>query len=102
MSHTIEHTPTNHTKTYLKIFGLLFALTVLEVFLSQIGLPYGVMVITLVVLALVKAGFVAVYFMHLKFEAKFLSIIAYAPLVVASILILFLALEWIFQPHWLF
>lgn len=102
MSHTIEHTPTNHTKTYLKIFGALFVLTAVEVVLSQIGLPYVLMVVTLIVMALVKAGLVAIYFMHLKFEAKFLSVIAYAPLVVASILIFLLAMEWTFQPHWLF
>jgi cytochrome c oxidase subunit 4 len=102
MSHTIEHTPTNHTKTYLKIFAALFVLTVIEVGLAQMPIPYVLLVITLVVMALVKAGLVAVYFMHLKFEAKFLSVIAYSPLVVASILIFLLAMEWTFQPHWLF
>src|SRR5687768_14507086 len=102
MSHTIEHTPTNHTKTYLKIFAALFVLTVIEVGISQVGMPYVLMVILLIVFALVKAGLVAIYFMHLKFEAKFLSIIAYSPLVVASILIFLLAMEWAFQPEWLF
>jgi caa(3)-type oxidase subunit IV len=65
-------------------------------------MPYGLLVFTLVTLALVKAGLVAIYFMHLKFEARFLSVIAYAPLVVASILIFLIAMEWTFQPHWLY
>jgi cytochrome c oxidase subunit 4 len=102
MTHEIESTPHNHTKTYLKIFGSLFVLTVIEVLISQSGMPYGLLVFTLVTLALVKAGLVAIYFMHLKFEARFLSVIAYAPLVVASILIFLIAMEWTFQPHWLY
>jgi cytochrome c oxidase subunit 4 len=100
MEHTATHT--NHTKTYLKIFGALAVLTLVEVFLSQSSLPHTPMVVLLIALALVKAGLVALYFMHLHYDAKFLSIIAYAPLVVASILIIMLAMEWGYQPHWLF
>ena len=102
MSHTVETQPTNHTKSYLRIFGSLFVLTVVEVIIAQIGLPYTMLVILLVVLALVKAGLVAVYFMHLKYESRFLSVIGYAPLAVASILIIMVSLEWIFQPNWPF
>ena len=102
----MTHAPTNHTKMYLKIFGALFVLTVVEVVIGSFavgwGLPKAGLWILLIALALVKAGLVAVYFMHLKYEAKFLSIIAYSPLAVASILILMVALEWAFQPHWLF
>ncbi|HEY6170679.1 MAG TPA: cytochrome C oxidase subunit IV family protein [Candidatus Kapabacteria bacterium] len=102
MSHTADSQPTNHTKSYLKIFGALFVLTVIEVVIAQIGIPYAMLVILLIALALVKAGLVAVYFMHLKYESRFLSVIAYAPLAVASILIIMVSLEWIFQPKWLF
>lgn len=99
----MEHsTTTNHTKTYLKIFGALAVLTVIEVLISQSGMPVTPMIILLVAFALVKAGLVALYFMHLHYDAKFLSIIAYAPLIVASILIFMLSMEWTFQPHWLF
>jgi cytochrome c oxidase subunit 4 len=99
MEHTAE---ANHTKTYLKIFGALAVLTIIEVLISQSGMPVTPMIILLVALALFKAGLVALYFMHLHYDAKFLSIIAYAPLIVASILITMLSLEWAFQPHWLF
>jgi len=98
----MEHTETNHTRTYLKIFAALAILTVIEVIISQSGMPVTPMVVLLVAFALVKAGLVALYFMHLHYDAKFLSVIAYAPLVVASILIFMLAMEWTFQPHWLF
>jgi len=98
----MEHTTTSHTKTYLKIFAALGVLTIIEVFLSQSGMPVTPMVILLIAFALVKAGLVALYFMHLHYDAKFLSIIAYAPLIVAAILITMLGMEWTFQPHWLF
>ncbi|HYM21310.1 MAG TPA: cytochrome C oxidase subunit IV family protein [Candidatus Kapabacteria bacterium] len=97
-----ENGHTNHTKTYLYIFGALAVLTAIEVGITQIGMPKTPMIILLIALALVKAGLVAVYFMHLKYDAAFLKVIAYSPLAVASILILMLSLEWAFQPHWLF
>ena len=98
----MEHAPVNHTKTYIKIFIALAVLTLIEVGMTMIGMPKTPMVILLIALALVKAGLVAVYFMHLKYDSGFLSVIAYAPLAVASILILMLSLEWAFQPHWIF
>jgi cytochrome c oxidase subunit 4 len=102
----MEHAPTNHTKTYLKIFGALFVLTVVEVIIGMYALSWGLprigLYILLIALALVKAGLVAVYFMHLKYEAKFLSVIAYTPLAIAGILILLVGMEWAFQPHWIF
>jgi cytochrome c oxidase subunit 4 len=98
----MEHTTTSHTKTYLKIFAALGVLTIIEVLLSQSGMPVTPMVVLLIAFALVKAGLVALYFMHLHYDAKFLSIIAYAPLIVAAILITMLSMEWTFQPHWLF
>ncbi|MBS1904467.1 MAG: cytochrome C oxidase subunit IV family protein [Bacteroidetes bacterium] len=99
---TIEQGHPNHTKTYLGIFSALAVLTGIEVGVSQMSMPKTAMVILLIALALVKAGLVAVYFMHLKYDARFLKIIAYSPLAVAGILILMISLEWTFQPHWLF
>ncbi len=84
------------------IFGALAVLTLVEVGITKIGLPTAAMIILLIALALVKAGLVAVYFMHLKYDARFLKVIAYSPLAVAGILILMISLEWIFQPHWIF
>lgn len=59
-------------KPYLIIFGLLFAFTVLEVIvaLPQLGLGKLAKGSALVLLALTKAGMVALWFMHLKSEFK--------------------------------
>jgi len=61
-------------KPYLVIFGLLFLLTVLEVGVAHpsLGVPKTALVLALIGLALVKAGMVALYFMHLKNEMKVL------------------------------
>ncbi len=98
----IEQGHPNHTKTYMKIFGALAVLTAIEIGISQMSMPKTMMIILLIAFALVKAGLVAVYFMHLKYDARFLKVIAYSPLAVAGILILMVSLEWAFQPHWLF
>jgi cytochrome c oxidase subunit 4 len=59
-------------KPYLIVFGMLFFLTVLEVGVAMpsLGIPKKPMVAALIVLALSKAGLVALYFMHLKHELK--------------------------------
>jgi caa(3)-type oxidase subunit IV len=86
---------------YMAVFVALAVLTAIEVILAQAGLPHKLMVTSLIALALIKAGLVAQVFMHLKYDAKILSIIAYVPLVIAGILLTMLSLEWAFQPHWL-
>jgi cytochrome c oxidase subunit 4 len=59
-------------KTYLLIFAWLAMLTVLEVALVYTGLGKITMVTGLVALALTKAGLVALFFMHLRYETPVL------------------------------
>lgn len=78
-----------HT-SYMTIFWWLFALTIIEV-----GLGYGVkyleawkplLIASLIVVAGVKAGLVAAYFMHLRFERRTLTLIAIFPVLLLVIL----------------
>jgi len=74
---------------YILIWAYLFFLTVIEVaaaFLSHI--PKHWLILILVVLAVVKALLVAMYFMHLKFERWRLRLIFIIPLPLAAILVL--------------
>lgn len=74
---------------YILIWGYLFVLTVIEVlaaFLS--GIPKQWLILILMILAVVKALLVAMYFMHLKFEAWRLRLIFMIPLPLAAILVL--------------
>jgi len=82
---TTEHVRPN----YILIWGYLFVLTVIEVaaaFLSHI--PKHWLIIILVILAVVKALLVAIYFMHLKFERWRLWLNFIIPLPLAAILVL--------------
>ena len=73
---------------YMFIFGVLAALTVAEVGVAYIGLPQRILVITLVFMALWKAGPVAMYYMHLRFEPRNLIFLVIAPLPLAFVLVL--------------
>ena len=67
-----ERDMTDHHKepNYMGVFYLLAVLTVLEI--GVIYLPIGKLIIgfMLVIMALVKAALVGMYFMHLKFEKR--------------------------------
>jgi cytochrome c oxidase subunit 4 len=72
---------------YMAIFWWLAILTVIElavVFMPLTKLTIGVL---LCALALGKAALVAAYFMHLKFETKTLTWIAFTPLAIATLLV---------------
>ena len=80
---TVAHKHPN----YMAIFWWLAILTVIElavVFAPLAKITIGVL---LCALALGKAALVAAYFMHLKFETKTLTWIAFTPLAIAVLLI---------------
>jgi cytochrome c oxidase subunit IV len=80
-------TATHKHPNYMAIFWWLTILTVVElgvVFMPMSKMTIGVL---LCALALAKAALVAAYFMHLKFETKTLTWIAFTPLAIAILLI---------------
>jgi cytochrome c oxidase subunit 4 len=77
----------SHRRTYLQIFVWLAVLTAIEVGVVYMSIPRFALITLLCALAVVKAGLVAMYFMHLKFETKTLAWIVLTPLVLAGILI---------------
>jgi cytochrome c oxidase subunit 4 len=83
---TVEHKHPN----YMAIFWYLAILTVIEI--GVIYLPLGKLTIGVLLcgLALGKAALVAMYFMHLRFEARTLGMIAIIPLLIATLLIFLL------------
>ena len=62
-----EHHKPN-IKAYLFVFGALAVLTVVTVSVSHLRLPIGLAVFCGMLIAAVKAGLVASFFMHLKGE----------------------------------
>jgi cytochrome c oxidase subunit IV len=67
-------------KQYLKIFGALIVLTALEVGVVYItSIPKTVLVIMLLSMALGKAALVALQFMHLSHETKWMKYMVAIP-----------------------
>ena len=77
---------------YVTIFWWLLALTILEVFAGapETGpkYPQSLKAFFLVGMATVKAVLVAMYFMHLRYDRKALSFIAFIPLVLCIFIVL--------------
>jgi cytochrome c oxidase subunit IV len=88
---------THKEPNYMAVFWWLAILTIVE--LGVIYMPVHRMAILalLVVLAVTKALLVALYFMHLKFEARTLGLIALSPFVLCVFLILMLMPD--IYPH---
>jgi cytochrome c oxidase subunit 4 len=72
---------------YMAIFWYLAILTVIELIVIYMPLAKFTIGVLLCSLALGKAALVAMYFMHLKFEAKTLGWIAVTPLAIATLLV---------------
>jgi len=75
------HSSHGSKKKYFVVFFALTALTLLEVAVAQVlKQQRGVMVTLLVLLALVKAGCVALYYMHLADERRGLKLAVGIPM----------------------
>jgi cytochrome c oxidase subunit 4 len=81
---------------YWAVWAWLAILTFVEIFFAQIPwLSSGLILLGLVVMALVKAVLVAVYFMHFKFEGKALRLVILAPLPLTIPIILAVMTEYV-------
>ena len=78
---------------YGAIFLALFVFTVVEVFVAGFPLPKFYIALMLIAFALVKAGLVAIFYMHLKFEKMLLTLIVLSPFVFAAILVLLVGFD---------
>lgn len=72
---------------YMIIWGVLAALTVLEVLFAFTGLSKFWLATGLIAMAMWKALLVAMYFMHLRFEPRRLWLLAASPIPLAIILV---------------
>ena len=82
---TTPNVPHAHPRPYGKIFLALFVLTILEIVAANQPIAKIYIVIALICLALVKAGLVAMFYMHLRFEKALLFVVAFAPLIFSAI-----------------
>lgn len=75
---------------YMNIFLWLLALTIIEVAVAIPEYSIVLKAILLIGLACSKAALVAIYFMHLKFERKILTIIVLTPFIICVFLVIML------------
>ncbi len=78
---------------YMFIWGVLAVLMFAKVGVSLIGMPKWLSVALLVVISLVSALLVALYYMHLKFEQRRVWVLAAIPLPLIAIFILMVMQE---------
>ncbi|MCK6589732.1 MAG: cytochrome C oxidase subunit IV family protein [Polyangiaceae bacterium] len=84
-AHAVKHHAPNR-KEYMVIFLVLFVLTVLEVAVAQVpGISKTLLGLALVSLAVTKAAFVGLYYMHLKHETNVLKLTVAIPLATPAV-----------------
>jgi cytochrome c oxidase subunit 4 len=84
-----EHEVVVADRTYLKVFLTLLVFTVLEyAFAGLAQESFGLLVGGLVCMALVKALLVALYFMHVRIEGRWVYLLIVPALFLATVLIL--------------
>jgi len=85
-------------KTYLSVGAILFFLTAVTVWVAQINLG-GWNAVVAVSIAVVKASFVALIYMHLKYDNKIYSVIFLTALVFLAIFIALTMFDTVNRGH---
>ena len=81
-------------KQYMIIFVVLGVLTGLEIGVVKVpGIAHNLMIIALIALAVVKAAFVGLYYMHLKYETRVLKMTIAIPMATPAVYALVLIAE---------
>jgi len=91
----VEHK--SHKKEYIIIFFVLGLLTILEIWAAELKMEKFTKGTVLTAFAVVKAGIVGYYYMHLKEETKWMKFIALVP-IMAAVYAFVLCLEAVFKP----
>jgi len=99
MDHSGDEAHAEHTgatvRTYVVIFVVLFAITVIEVaasFLSDYNVPVTIENLTLIALAVVKGALVVLYYMHLRFDSRWFRFFFTSGIILATFGLVVLAI----------
>ncbi len=74
-------------RPYVYVFLVLAAVTVLEVYVSTLSFLALYRITFLIVMATAKASLVAAYYMHLKYEPRWIMLIPFGALALVFILV---------------
>ncbi len=98
-SEVVEEHQTEAHAPYLKVWAALLVLTVIEYFYAMVLKDFfGVLVLGLMLLALVKAGLVGWFFMHLKFEGNWVYIMIVPACILACVIVFALCPDMVMKP----
>ena len=86
-AHAEEHFAGSN-KLFISIWVALVVMTLVEILLAYVQLPFILMLTVLLGLSIIKAALIVAYFMHLKFERLSL-VLTIVPMLVICILLLF-------------
>jgi cytochrome c oxidase subunit IV len=94
-----EHATESHAP-YLKVWAGLAVLTLVEYYYaSMFKSHFLILLMGLLFLAVVKAGMVGWYFMHLKFEGNWVYIMIVPAMILATIIVLALTPDMVLKPE---
>lgn len=82
-THSGERTHSN-TGTYLRVFGVLFIVTVIEVGIFYVPAFKPILVPSLLLFSAVKFALVVMFYMHLKQDSKVFTFLFGGPLLLAT------------------
>ena len=74
-------------RPYVPVFAVLAVVTLVELSVYGIGLPHLETIVILVLLATVKASLVVAYYMHVRYEPRWLMLIPLAGLALVAVLV---------------
>jgi cytochrome c oxidase subunit 4 len=80
-------------KIYYGVFAALMVLTVITVGVSYIGLPEPFSILAAMAVAIVKAALVAGFFMHLRYDDRFLSVVFFGSVVFLALMFMFTIID---------
>lgn len=80
-------------RPYIPVFVMLGVLTLIELWVSALAVPWGNRIGALMILAISKGSLVVLYYMHLRYEPRLLSLIPLIPVFMAIGLLVTLIAE---------
>ncbi|HKZ99748.1 MAG TPA: cytochrome C oxidase subunit IV family protein [Thermoplasmata archaeon] len=88
-THAAGEGPSEHTtkRPYVVVFAILAVVTLVELNVGVFGLPRNLQIGTLIILATVKACLVVAYYMHLRYEPRWLLLIPLGGLALVTVLV---------------
>jgi cytochrome c oxidase subunit 4 len=74
-------------RPYVLVFAILAVVTLVELSVYSLGLPRLETIAILVILATIKASLVVAYYMHLKYEPRWIALIPLGGLALVAVLV---------------